>query len=50
MTICVQCNGKKATVGTNDIQDPSGNAETYQVPFSSPGAIPCSQCNGAGYY
>ena len=51
MTICAQCNGKLATQGIEAIQDLSGNTETLQGATGAvPGAIPCSQCGGRGYY
>jgi hypothetical protein len=47
MTICYQCIGAKATQGTEDILSDSG-ASMPANPVQ--GAIPCSACNGVGYY
>ena len=51
MIVCPQCNGKLATQGTETILDLSFNTETMQGATGAvPGAIPCSQCGGRGYY
>jgi hypothetical protein len=48
MTICMQCQGAKVTQGSSDIINEGDG--TVQMANTVQGAIPCSQCNGVGYY
>ena len=51
MTICSQCNGGKSMIGAESLIDLSANSQTFQGGLGSkPGAAPCSQCGGNGYY
>lgn len=50
-TICTQCLGKCATIGIEALIDLNVNTQTFQPNNGArQGAIPCSQCNGRGYY
>lgn len=49
MTVCEQCNGAGACIGTESGLDLSANTETMKMSGPQPGSIPCTQCNGKGY-
>lgn len=52
MTLCTQCNGKKATQGGQEMINPvTGTATNFFSPLgSAPPAQTCTQCGGNGYY